>query len=540
MKQIYITLFFILFFMLGQAFDVLSQQFSLVFHEYDDFPNIDEIVHGDFNNDGNLDYIITGNFIGEVKIGIGSGTGRPEFRNIEDDLGVFSLVVFDFDEDGDLDFVGSAPFEDASYVWLNDGTGNFIRESLSIPDYSAIHFVDLNNDGTTNVIATNSDEINIYNLNQGVLDLNKMIFEDVFAGSAGSIKSIDYDLDGDLDIVAALNRDGIVLFRQDGNFNFTELNLFSDTSNDDDLHFIELNDDGVIDFVLQSDFGRRSKVIISTATGEYNLIDIPRMFGPNLYTDVADINNDGIVEILHADGDSPVEAGLSIFRYDNVAETLTQTNIAEDHADTEDGGIVDIDGDGDLDIYLYTNDFFDTGIAFYLQEGALDQDGDGFTSDVDCDDSNPNVNPDQTEEPYNGIDDDCNSATLDDDLDQDGFLIANDCDDNNADINPDGLEIPNNGIDEDCDGMDLLSATHEISNTRLHLFPNPATDNINIDVDGELNFQTNLYDLNGKLYHTSTNDNLINIISIPSGTYIIEIIDNDSGQKIVEKIVIEK
>ena len=57
---------------------------------------------------------------------------------------------------------------------------------------------------------------------------------------------------------------------------------------------------------------------------------------------------------------------------------------------------------------------------------------DGFTNDVDCDDDNAAVNPDADEVPYNGLDDDCDAATLDDDLDQDGFLNADDCND----INP--------------------------------------------------------------------------------------------------------
>lgn len=46
-------------------------------------------------------------------------------------------------------------------------------------------------------------------------------------------------------------------------------------------------------------------------------------------------------------------------------------------------------------------------------EPPVDGDGDGFPSTVDCDDSDPSVNPAQTEIPGNDKDDDCNPATPD-------------------------------------------------------------------------------------------------------------------------------
>jgi hypothetical protein len=79
----------------------------------------------------------------------------------------------------------------------------------------------------------------------------------------------------------------------------------------------------------------------------------------------------------------------------------------------------------------------DTKTVFYNSiEWAMngeDRDGDGFFTGVDCNDSNSEINPDATEIPYDGIDQDCVGGDLND-VDEDGFIgeIAggNDCDDN--------------------------------------------------------------------------------------------------------------
>ncbi len=114
-----------------------------------------------------------------------------------------------------------------------------------------------------------------------------------------------------------------------------------------------------------------------------------------------------------------------------------------------------------------------TGCPQPADTGLPDLDGDGYSIDLDCDDSEPSVNPNASEV-CDGVDNDCD-AEVDEfvlgrwysDADGDGYgdpgseigactqpagtvADATDCDDGDASIHPDAVELCN-GIDDDCD-----------------------------------------------------------------------------------------
>ena len=132
---------------------------------------------------------------------------------------------------------------------------------------------------------------------------------------------------------------------------------------------------------------------------------------------------------------------------------------------------------------LYDADASRSDIGATGGEGSnwLDEDGDGWLSGFDCDDSSSAVNP-GAEESCDGVDNDCDGlvdeADANDaqvwyrDADEDGYgdpgeqQIAcdapdgytdndQDCDDSDESLNLPSEEIPYDGIDQDCDGGDL-------------------------------------------------------------------------------------
>ena len=86
-----------------------------------------------------------------------------------------------------------------------------------------------------------------------------------------------------------------------------------------------------------------------------------------------------------------------------------------------------------------------------------DKDGDGFgsTGGIDCDDTDPSVNPEAAEKCGDGIDQDCFGGDQPcaglTDLDGDGWPAEYDCDDGDPDVHPWAPESCN-GKDDDCDG----------------------------------------------------------------------------------------
>ena len=115
-----------------------------------------------------------------------------------------------------------------------------------------------------------------------------------------------------------------------------------------------------------------------------------------------------------------------------------------------------------------------------------DTDVDGFYSCVDCDDVDPAVFPSAIEQIADGVDQDCDGLEFCyADIDQDGYGTPTatqivgldctlepfasdndlDCDDTNPAVNPGVIEVVGNGVDDNCDGFDGAPDTGDTGDT---------------------------------------------------------------------------
>jgi len=338
---------------------------------------------GDYDNDGDLDLMLTGQYnSSDYASKLYRNEGANQFIEM-DSIGFTgvhngSAAWGDYDNDGDLDLILTG-FDNSwnliSKLYRNDPApaGDQFSEMTGAAFtgvfYSSIAWGDYDNDGDLDLMLTGRDKSNV-----NVSKLYRNEGSDQFSEITGigftgvrfsSIAWADYDNDGDLDLMLTgqnnSNNPVSELYRNEGSDQFAEMTSigFTDVETSS-VAWGDYNNDGDLDLILTGFNGSAYVSELYRNEGADQFSEMTGMVFTGIRSGAVawgDYDNDGDLDLILTGEDNSTDPQSKIYRNEGNDQFIKMDTIA--FTDVLDGAVSwgDYDNDGDLDLMLtgYTN-----------------------------------------------------------------------------------------------------------------------------------------------------------------------------------------
>jgi hypothetical protein len=303
--------------------------------------------------------------------------------------------VADLDADGDLDVVIANEFR-PNILLDNQGDGTFADASRRLPsherDSEDVGIADLDGDGDLDVVVVTEDDTT----NEMYLNRGDGTFADAgdrwpVTGTSNAIAVRDLTGDGAPDLLVGNNGQNRLLVN-DGTGHFTDATADRLPARDDvtqDVEFGDVDGDGDPDLIVGNE--DRNRLLINDGSGAFSdaptgALPVPSAPEETREADFGDVDGDGDLDLHFANVRLFVDGADRQNRLLLNDGTGAFTDVTADRYPTDtlsalDGDLVDVDGDGDLDV-VTSNVAFDGESITSAPYRVYANDGSGAFTDA--------------------------------------------------------------------------------------------------------------------------------------------------------------